>query len=107
MNFVNLTSSRVFRYGLPVAGVVLVTLVFAPLRENTSTVTVALTFLLLVLFSATFFGRNPALLASFAAMLGFNFFFLPPVRTFTISDPQNLVAWASFTITAVIAGERR
>lgn len=38
-------------------------------------------------------------------MLCFNFFFLPPVRTWTISDPQNLVAWGAFTITAIIAGE--
>jgi two-component system sensor histidine kinase KdpD len=38
-------------------------------------------------------------------MLCFNYFFLPPVHTWTISEPQNLVAWAAFTITAIIAGE--
>ncbi len=45
------------------------------------------------------------MLTSLFAMLGFNYFFLPPVRTWTIAEPQNLVAWAAFTVTAVIAGE--
>jgi K+-sensing histidine kinase KdpD len=45
------------------------------------------------------------LLASFVAMLCFNYFFLPPVHTWSISDPQNLVAWAAFTMTALVAGE--
>ena len=38
-------------------------------------------------------------------MLCLNYFLIPPVRTWTISDPQNLVAWAAFTITAIIGGE--
>jgi len=75
------------------------------LADNINSATVALTLLLIVLAIATFFGRNPALLASFAAMLSFNYFFLPPVGTWHVSDPQNLIAWAAFTITAIIAGE--
>lgn len=105
MNIINLTSSRIFRFGLPVVALVLVTLLLEPVHERITTITIALTFLLLVLFSATFFGRNPALLASFAAMLCFNFFFLPPFRTLRIAEPQNLMAWAAFTITAIITGE--
>lgn len=38
-------------------------------------------------------------------MLCFNFFFLPPFRTLRIAEPQNLMAWAAFTITAIITGE--
>lgn len=82
---------------------VTVGLQFVPASVNSTTV--ALTLLVVVLASATFFGRNPALLASFAAMLCLNYFFLPPVHTWTIADPQNLVAWAAFTITALVAGE--
>jgi two-component system sensor histidine kinase KdpD len=105
MNIINLTSSRIFRFGLPVAAVLLMTVLLEPVHERISTITIALTFLLLVLFSATFFGRNPALVGSFAAMLCFNFFFLPPFRTLRIAEPQNLMAWAAFTITAIITGE--
>ena len=81
------------------------TVVLWLLGEHVNLTTVALTFLLVVLSAATFFGRNPALLASFAAMLSFNYLFIPPVGTWHISDAQNLVAWAAFTITAIIAGE--
>src|SRR4029453_2367645 len=37
--------------------------------------------------------------------LCFNFFFLPPYHTLSISDPQNWIALAVFLITALIAGE--
>lgn len=97
--------SKLLRYGLSVAVVLLLAVGLIELRERINSTTVALAFLLVVLSAATFFGRNPALLASFAAMLCFNYFFLPPYHTWTISDPQNLVAWAAFTLTALIAGE--
>lgn len=73
--------------------------------QRVNSTTAALVFLILILASATFFGRNPALAASLAAMLSLNYFFLPPVGTWHIADPQNLIAWASFTVTAIIAGE--
>jgi K+-sensing histidine kinase KdpD len=94
-----------FRYGISVIAVLLATLLLGFLHARINPTTVALVFLLIVLFSATFFGRNPALLASLAAMLCFNYFFLPPFFTWHIADPGNLVAWGAFTLTAVIAGE--
>lgn len=97
--------SKGIRYGVSVAAVLLATLVLASLSTHINSTTVALALLLIVLSLATFFGRNPALLASFVAMLGFNYLFLPPVRTWHIADPQNLIAWAAFTLTAIVAGE--
>ncbi len=105
MNVEGIFRSRLLRFGLSVAVVLLVTVALVELRERVNLTTVALAFLLVVLSSATFFGRNPALLASLVAMLCFNYFFLPPVYTFTISDSENLVAWAAFTITALVVGE--
>jgi len=98
-------NTRAISYALPVAVVLLVTVGLQTLSGQVNATTVSLTLLLIVLVSATFFGRNPALLASFAAMLSFNYFFLPPVHAWTIADPQNLIAWAAFTITALVAGE--
>jgi two-component system sensor histidine kinase KdpD len=66
-------------------------------------VTVALSFLLAVLAIATRWGLVEALVASVAGMLCFNFFFIPPIGTFTIADPQNWVALFAFVVTAVIA----
>ena len=105
MTLSSVLSTKTFRYGLAASGIFAITLIFEQFQKEINSTTVALAFLLWILISATFFGRNPALLASLAAMLCFNFFFLPPVRTWTISDSQNLVAWAAFTVTAIIAGE--
>lgn len=105
MNFDSIFHSKPLRFGLSVAAVLVATVALASLTEKVNLITVSLSLLLIVLASATFFGRNPALLASFVAMLCFNYFFIPPVHTWTISDPQNLFAWAAFTITALVAGE--
>lgn len=75
------------------------------LRNQINPTTVALIFLLFILFLATAFGSNPALFASFLAMICFNFFFLPPFGSLTIADPQNWVALIAFLIVAVTAGQ--
>ncbi len=51
-----------------------------------------MTFLLVVLVVAATARLWVAVATSVAAMLCFNFFFLPPVGTLTIADPQNWVA---------------
>jgi two-component system sensor histidine kinase KdpD len=66
---------------------------------------IALAFLTAVLVSAVIYGRWPALFASFASVLAYNFFFLPPYYTFTIADPENVVALFFFAVTAVIASD--
>jgi len=65
--------------------------------------TVALTLLLLVLFVAANWGLRYAIATSLAAAACYNYFFLPPLGTFTVSDPQNLVALIVFLITSVFA----
>src|SRR3990172_13294888 len=75
------------------------------LGAHINATTVALALLLDVLFIATRWGSVPALVASVLAMLCFNFFFLPPFGTFTISAPDNWIALAAFLITAITAGQ--
>jgi two-component system sensor histidine kinase KdpD len=65
--------------------------------------TVALAYLLATLGLATWWSLIEAVVASVAAMLCFNYFFLPPVGEFTIADPQNWMALVAFLITAIIA----
>jgi two-component system sensor histidine kinase KdpD len=48
------------------------------------------------------YGLFPSLLATVAASLCYNFFFLPPVYTFTITDPTNVAAFVLFTVVAVV-----
>jgi two-component system sensor histidine kinase KdpD len=65
--------------------------------------TVGFAYLLLILIIASTWGFFEAALASVLATLAYNFFFLPPVGTFTIADPQNWVALFSFLSTSLIA----
>ena len=48
------------------------------------------------------FGLWPSLAAVVAASLAYNFFFLPPLYTFTIADPTNVAAFCLFTLVAVL-----
>jgi two-component system sensor histidine kinase KdpD len=63
---------------------------------------VDLVFLTAVVGVAVRFGLWPSLLASVASALCYNFFFLPPLYTFTIADPHNIAAFALFTLVAVL-----
>jgi K+-sensing histidine kinase KdpD len=96
---------RIFRYGLAILGVAVVTGLLAPFRLAINSTTVALALLLVVLFAASLWGSGPALVASVVAVLAFNFFFLPPFGALTIIDPQNWIALAAFLITAITAGQ--
>jgi two-component system sensor histidine kinase KdpD len=73
------------------------------LHQRLGLASVAMTFLTAVLVSAVVYGLWPALFASFVSVLAYNFFFLPPLYTFTIADPENVAALFFFGITAVIA----
>ena len=64
-----------------------------------------LLYLLPVIATATLFGLRSSLVASVAAALAYNFFFLPPIYTFTISDPQNVVTLLVLVIVAVVASQ--
>src|SRR5437879_2793414 len=63
---------------------------------------VDLVFLTAVVVVAVRFGLLPSILASVAASLCYNFFFLPPVYTFTITDPTNVAAFFFFMLIALL-----
>jgi two-component system sensor histidine kinase KdpD len=67
--------------------------------------TVALCYVLGVLVIATTWGIVEATSASLVAALCFNFFFLPPVGTWWIADPQNWVALVVLMVTGMIASQ--
>src|SRR5260221_3506386 len=63
---------------------------------------VDLVFLTAVVGVAVRYGLWPSLFATVLASLCYNFFFLPPIYTFTITDPTNIGAFVFFTIVAVV-----
>jgi two-component system sensor histidine kinase KdpD len=86
-------------------GSALVTTFLAPFHQQINSTTVALAFLLVVLFVALFWGSRPALLASVLGVFCLNFFFLPPLYTLSIAHPQNWVALMVFFTTALAVGQ--
>src|SRR6476660_2307549 len=84
------------------ATIAVVTAILRALRDVSPT-TVALALLLVVLGAATLARLRIAIVVSIVAMLTLNFFFLPPIGTFTIAYPQNWIALFAFLVVAVIA----
>jgi two-component system sensor histidine kinase KdpD len=68
-------------------------------------ITAGFAYVVAVLAVATGWGLVEAVAASLGAVLCFNYFFLPPILSFTIADPQNWVALFAFLATSVIASQ--
>jgi two-component system, OmpR family, sensor histidine kinase KdpD len=92
--------TRIFATLLIVTGI---TLFYFFIFSGANSATIAMTFLLATLAVATKWGLLEAIIASISGALCFNFFFLPPLFTFYLADPQNWVALIAFLITAVVA----
>jgi two-component system sensor histidine kinase KdpD len=73
------------------------------LRQTLAVSNLALVFLVGVLVSAVRYGLWPSIFACLLSVLAYNFFFLPPLYTFTIADPENVVALFFFAVVAFIA----
>jgi two-component system sensor histidine kinase KdpD len=78
-------------------------LLFRYLHVNATTA--GFLYLVVVLVIAAAGGLIESTIASFSAMLCFNFFFLPPIGTFTIANPQNWVALFAFLATSLMASQ--
>ncbi len=87
------------------AAIIAVISSFYYLSAAANATTVALSFLLAILGIATAWGLIEALFASVFAVVSFNYFFLPPIHTLTIADPENWVALVAFLVTAVTASQ--
>jgi K+-sensing histidine kinase KdpD len=72
---------------------------------HVSTTTVALVLMLVVLGIATVARLRIAIAVSLVAVLTLNFFFLPPLGTFRIADPQNWIALFAFLVVGVLASK--
>ena len=89
------------RFSLVVAAIGVITAIDFRLHVNVTTV--ALTFLVAVLLVSAYWGLRYALVLALGAAAAFNFYFLPPIGTFSIADPQDWVALFAFLITALVA----
>lgn len=64
--------------------------------------TVGFTFLLAILIAAAVSGFGTSFLMSVAAAMAYDYYFIPPIREWNITDPQNWIALTAFVITSVV-----
>ena len=96
----SVTPAALRQLGLRCAGslaaVLVATAALAPVHEQLGLINVVLVFLLLVVLIAARWGWAPGLVASIAANVAYNFFFVPPLHTFRVQEPHNVVALLVF-----------
>src|SRR5499425_610928 len=93
---------RSFLALLIVAGI---TVFFRKALPHVNQTTVALSFLLAILAVSAVWGMTVSVFMSVIAMLAFNYFFLPPLGAFTVTDPQNWVALFAFLVTSITGSQ--
>lgn len=86
-------------------GVVAVITFFYYRALHVNQTTVALSFLLAILAISAVWGMVVSAFMSVVATVAFNYFFLPPVGTLTIADPQNWVALFAFLVTSITGSQ--
>jgi two-component system sensor histidine kinase KdpD len=72
--------------------------------SNQALASIGMLFLVPVMISAASFGRGAALFTAVFSLLAYNFFFLKPLYTLTISDPNNWLSFSVLLFVAVFAG---
>ena len=92
-------------YVVALALVALVTGVIALVRQFATIANISILYLLAVLVVAIAFGSLPAVFASVAAFVAFDFFFVEPLHHFTVADSEEWLALGVLLITGVITGE--
>jgi two-component system, OmpR family, sensor histidine kinase KdpD len=88
---------------IAIGGVAAITWVYFAWLHVANATTVALSYLLLLLFVAASSRLLVAITASMVAAFAFDFYFLPPVGTLAIADPQNWMAFVTFLVVGLVA----
>jgi two-component system, OmpR family, sensor histidine kinase KdpD len=83
----------------------LVTGLIAVVREFANVANISILYLIAVLVTAVLFGSLPAVFASVAAFIAFDFFFVQPTHRFTVSNSEEWLALGVLLVTGVITGE--
>lgn len=81
------------------------TALLLPVRARLDTVHVALVYLLVVLGGSAAGGRALGIVLSAGAFLAFNFFFLAPYRTLTVTEPLDWLVLVAFLATGIVAAQ--
>jgi two-component system sensor histidine kinase KdpD len=90
------------RYLISLLLVLLATLTGLPLHSFLAPTNLVMIYLATVVIAAVFLGRGPSILASVVGVLAFDFFFVDPRFSFSVSDTQYLLTFAGLFIVGMI-----
>src|SRR6476646_1189771 len=93
------------KYALAAATLAVVSALLVTLRAHANLATVCLVLVLAVMGTAIALGSGPALQNAVLATLTLNYFFIPPIYTLSIRDPENWVAFSVFVLCAIAVGQ--
>src|SRR3981081_3289195 len=101
---------RLWRVALPgyacaLGAVALVSVCIAFVLGQANLANASMLYLLAVMATAIAFGRGPAVFASIAAFLTFDWFFVEPLHQFTVRDPHQWVSLLLFLLIAIVTGQ--
>ncbi len=93
------------QYPLAAIALAITALMIVQVRVHVNLATACLILVLAVMGTATALGSGPALMNAVFATFVLNYFFIPPIYSWGIRDPQNWVAFAVFAICAITVGQ--
>jgi len=92
-------------YGVALGGAIAITALIGVIAQLTSIAGLSALYLLLVLWLGARWGRGPAVAGSLAAFLLYDFFFVPPVGTFAVRGPAELVELLVLLAVALVTSQ--
>jgi len=85
------------------AWMVLIISIMSVLIENIIDVTnIVMLYLVVVVISAMLYGLAPAIMTSALSVLAFDFFFVPPRLTFSVTDSQYFISFGAFFVVSIV-----
>ncbi len=93
------------RYVVSLLMIAVVTLFGFPTRELISPINLVMFYLLTIVVAAVYLGRGPSVVATITSVLAFDFFFVPPYLTFTVSDVEYFLTFGVLLIVGLVVSD--
>ena len=94
--------NRTYPYLLSIALVIIVTFFGMLLRKTIAPTNIVIFYLLIVVMTAVWWGRGPAVMVSFLSVLTFDYFLIPPYLSFAVSDFQYIFTFIGLLIVGLV-----
>lgn len=102
MNLPKINQKIILQYLMSVLLVILVTVPASYVKLTADHANIVVLYIFIVVISAYFWGKGPAILVSFLSVLVYDFFLVPPYLSFSVADVQYLFTFAGLLVVGLI-----